>query len=67
MQFTDEVDWAVSDFLAMGILLFCASLLGEIVVRKVVRKQNKILLLLLIITTCILIWIELAVGTHGSW
>lgn len=66
MQFTNEVNWSVSDFLIMGLLLSGTGLLCELVLRKVKVLQNKIILCAVILIALFLIWAELAVGIFGS-
>ena len=66
MQFTNEVNWSVMDFVMAGILLFGASLVIEFVLRKVKSTKHRILLCVIIIVTLLLIWTELAVGIFGS-
>lgn len=43
MQFTNEVDWSIGDFLIMGILLFGTGTLCEIVFRKTRRITYRVL------------------------
>lgn len=66
MQFTDEVDWSVFDFVIMGILLLGTGLLSELVFRTVPNKIHRVLILLGILFIFFLIWAELAVGIFGS-
>ena len=66
MQFTNEVDWSVSDFAIMGVLLYGTGLLCELVLRKVKSVQNRILICVAIVVAFLLIWAELAVGIFGS-
>lgn len=66
MQFTDEVDWAVSDFMIMGVLLITTGILCEIVIRKVSKTNYRIALCLLLLLVFFLIWAELAVGILGT-
>lgn len=66
MQFTDEVDWSVFDFVIMGILLLGTGLMSELVFRTVSNKLNRILILLGILFIFFLIWAELAVGIFGT-
>lgn len=66
MQFTNEVDWELSDFIIMGILLLGTGLLCELVLRKVKKTENRILLCALLLCTLFLIWAELAVGIFGT-
>lgn len=66
MQFTNEVNWSVMDFVMAGILLFGTSLVIEFVLRKVKSTKHRIFLCVIIIVTLLLIWTELAVGIFGS-
>jgi hypothetical protein len=66
MQFTSEVNWTVSDFVIMGMLLFGTGLLCELVMRKVKSLQGRIILCGVILLVFLLIWIELAVGILGT-
>lgn len=66
MQFTNEVDWSVSDFAIMGVLLYGTGLLCELVLRKVKSVQNRILICVAIVVAFLLIWAELAVGIFGT-
>ena len=66
MQFTDEVNWTIIDFVIAGGLLFGAGVISEIVLRKINSLNHKVGLLSAILIIVILIWIELAVGILGS-
>ena len=62
MQFTNEVNWKVSDFVVAGALLIGTGLMCELVIRKVKVTKYRIAFL----TVLILIWTELAVGIFGT-
>ena len=66
MQFSDEIDWSLLDFMVMGVLLLGAGLALELVLRKVPHKTNRIALVVIITIAFLLIWIELAVGIFGT-
>jgi dipeptide/tripeptide permease len=66
MQFTNEVDWNIFDFVVMGILLTGTGLLCELVLRKVKSVQNRIIICAVILFIFFLIWAELAVGIFGT-
>lgn len=66
MQFTDEVDWDVSDFVIMGILLLVTGLGCEGVMRTVPRVRNRLLICAAILFIFFLVWAELAVGVFGT-
>ena len=44
MQFTNEVNWALSDFVVMGGLLLGTGLLCELVMRKVKKFEYRIII-----------------------
>ncbi|WP_345093950.1 hypothetical protein [Flavobacterium chungnamense] len=66
MQFTNEVNWSVMDFVMAGMLLFGTSLAIEFVLRKVKSTKYRILISGIILLLLFLLWAELAVGIFGS-
>ena len=66
MQFTEEVNWELTDFIVAGVLLLGTGLVCEFVMRKVKKKENRIALCIVIITILLLVWAELAVDIFGS-
>lgn len=66
MQFTDEVNWSVFDFIIMGILLFGTGLMYEFVSSRSENILYKIAVSIAVITGLLLIWINMAVGVIGS-
>lgn len=66
MQFTDEVNWTIADFVIMGILLTGTGLLIELVIRKIKGIKYRIILLVTVLLAFLLIWAELAVGIFGT-
>lgn len=66
MQFTKEVNWDLTDFITMGLLLSITGMGIEIVTRKIKSAKVKIALTLTILFVLFLIWAELAVGIFGS-
>lgn len=66
MQFTNEVNWAISDFVVAGVLLFGAGLGIEVVIRRVKHTKFKFLIALAILALLFFIWVELAVGIFGT-
>ncbi|MBK6265271.1 hypothetical protein JKA74_09485 [Marivirga sp. S37H4] len=66
MQFTDEVDWKLFDFVIMGFLLFGTGLLCELVIRKVKHTDYRLGIIAVILIALFLIWAELAVGIFGT-
>jgi hypothetical protein len=66
MQFSNDVNWSIMDFVVAGVLLFGTGLTIEFVLRKVKSKKNRILICGFILLVLLLLWIELAVGIFGS-
>lgn len=66
MQFTDEVQWSLVDFIIAAVLLFGTALLLDFVFRKVKKKTQQIILLIALLLLFFLIWAELAVGILGT-
>ena len=66
MQYTNEVNWTVSDFIVAGVLLLGTGLACELVLRKVKKASYRIAICAAILVALLLIWIELAVGIFGT-
>lgn len=66
MQFTDEVNWNLMDFVVMGVLLLGTGLVVELVLRKVKKTSHRIAMCGAILLAFLLIWAELAVGIFGT-
>ncbi len=66
MQFTTDVDWNITDFAIMGVLLFGTGLLCELALRMVKSMENRILICGAVLFVFFLIWAELAVGIFGT-
>lgn len=66
MQFSNDVDWSIFDFIIIGILLLATGIGCEIVFRKVKSTLYKLLICGVIILAFILLWAELAVGIFNS-
>ena len=66
MQFTNEVDWKLPDFLIMGVLLLGTGLLCELVMRKVKKTAYRVVICGFLLVVLFLIWAELAVGIFGT-
>jgi hypothetical protein len=66
MQFTNEVNWSLFDFVVAGVLLLGTGLLCELVMRKVRKIEYRIVLCLAVLAVLFLIWVELAVGLFGT-
>ena len=66
MQFSEEVNWTIGDFIIAGVLLFGTGLILELLIRKVKEKRTKLILVSLVLLGLIILWAELAVGIFGS-
>ena len=66
MQFTSDVKWSLTDFVAMGILLLGTGLSCELVMRRVKKIEHRIVICGIILLAFFLIWVELAVGIFGT-
>jgi len=66
MQFTDEVNWSLLDFIVMGILLFGAGLTYILISRISVSIVYRTAVGIAVLAGLLLIWINLAVGIIGS-
>jgi hypothetical protein len=66
MQFTNEVQWDLRDFVAAGILLLSTGLAIELVIRNMKTGTSRTVVLIVILIALFLIWAEMAVGIFGS-
>lgn len=66
MQFTDEVDWGLLDFLAAGVLLFGTGLAFELITRRARSLLFRLAVAASLGTALLLVWSNLAVGIIGA-
>ena len=66
MQFTNEVDWTLFDFVVAGILLFGTGLIFNLGVRKIKNIKYRIVIGVALLIVLLLIWAELAVGIFDT-
>ncbi len=66
MQYTNEVDWTLSDFIVAGILLSGTGLTYKLITRKSGEIVCRIAVGFALFTGLFLIWVNLAVGIIGS-
>lgn len=66
MQFTDEVNWTLIDFVTMGTLIFGAGLIYEWIAAHGNSKIYRIAASIAVFTSLFLTWANLAVGIIGS-
>ena len=65
MQFTDEVNWDIADFVVMFSLLFSMAKLFILISQKAQRRYRAVIGITLAIAF-LYIWAELAVGIFGG-
>ena len=65
VQFTDEVDWTLSDFVIGAALLLGAGLTVELVLRRVRTKRSRVVLVSAVVAVLLFVWVELAVGVFA--
>ena len=66
MQFTDEVDWDVRDFMIVSVLLAGLGFASQLIISGVKNNPQQVIIGVVLAAAIILIWIELAVGLFGS-
>lgn len=66
MQFTEEVDWTVTDFAVMGALLALVCGAWELALRMSRRITYRVAFGLTVVTAFLLVWANLAVGVIGD-
>ncbi len=66
MQFSEEVDWKLFDFIVAAILLYGTGLSIEFVLRKVKDNSTRLIICGVILVGLFLVWAELAVGVFGT-
>ncbi|WP_423819259.1 hypothetical protein V5739_00770 [Salinimicrobium sp. TIG7-5_MAKvit] len=66
MQFSQEVNWDLFDFIVAAILLYGTGLIIELILRKVKDSQKRLIICAIILGALFLVWAELAVGVFGS-
>ena len=66
MQFINEVDWTLSDFVTAGVLLLSTGLAIELVIRNLKAGALRTIVIVVILMALFLIWAELAVGIFGT-
>lgn len=66
MQFSDAVNWTLSDFIIAAVLLLSTGVAIDFVLRKVKNTTYRITLSLILLVILLLLWAELAVGIFGA-
>jgi len=67
MQFSNEVDWGLNDFIIIGVLLFGTGLLYELISKKLPSKKQRIIVGVILLIALPYLWAELAVGIFTTW
>lgn len=65
MQFSDEVNWTLSDFVVAGALLFGTGLLFVLTVRRTPKYRAVVGMVFAV--GLLYVWAELAVGIFTNW
>jgi peptidoglycan/LPS O-acetylase OafA/YrhL len=65
MQFSNEMNWDLYDFMVMGALIFITGLLLDLVMKK--AGKYKLLAAAIIVLLFLWLWVELAVGLFTNW
>ncbi len=66
MQLTPEVNWTLSDFVIMGVLLVGVGLMYVTVSRNLTNPRYRLAVGVGLAFALMLMWVELAVGVFGS-
>jgi len=66
MQFSNEFNWGLLDFIVAGVLLLGAGFIVDFVIRKVPKINYRITIIMALLILLFLIWAELAVGIFGT-
>lgn len=66
MQFTDEVQWSLSDFIIAGVIIAGTGFGVDLLSRSSRSSTQKLLIGILLASAFLLLWIELAVGLFGT-
>ena len=64
--FSNQVNWALFDFILMGILLGLLGLSIHFILERVQNKRVRIVPIIFVILIFLMIWVELAVGVFGT-
>jgi hypothetical protein len=62
MQFSSDVNWSVSDFVLMAVLLFGTGSLFVLAARKTNKASRRVAIGVVFAVALLYIWAELAVG-----
>jgi hypothetical protein len=60
-------NWKPNDFVAMGVLVFCAAFGVDVAARRIAGTRSRYAAVAAIVLLFLLVWIHLAVGIVDSW
>ena len=66
MQFSNEVQWTLFDFIVAGGLLLATGTSVELIIRKVKSINARLIIICSVLLLLLLVWVELAVGVFGT-
>ena len=66
MQFTDQVNWSLSDFVIAAVILAGTGLMAVTLIPRIKQTSFRTMAYVMLVLVFILIWAELAVGIFGS-
>ncbi|MEL6194773.1 MAG: hypothetical protein AAFR66_22120 [Bacteroidota bacterium] len=66
MQFSEEVNWTLGDFIEAGALLLGVGILLDFALRQIKKSRFRVFIILGILILFLLVWAELAVGLFGT-
>lgn len=66
MQFNDEVDWGLADFVGAGVLLFGTGLTYELIASRSGTIAYRVAAGVALAASLLLVWVNLAVGLIGN-
>lgn len=67
MQFSDDVQWGLFDFIVIGGLLLVAGTVYALLAHTIKDKNHRLALLVVSVLVVLYLWAELAVGIFTNW
>jgi hypothetical protein len=66
MNFTNDIDWDLSDFIVAGLILLVFSLTANFIVLRISNRNRRVFFITILLILFMLVWAELAVGIFGT-
>ena len=66
MNFTDEIDWSISNFIVAGLILLVFSICVNFIILRISNKNRRLVFITILLILFVLVWAELAVGIIGT-